>query len=280
MDFFRRLLGAKSPAETALPADYVEARNKALVALEHSDGAGAFSAVRTFLEFPGRVQTIRQMRDILELFARTSVVLGVPELAGLATKLSKDPEDAQASYDLAFEMYEHRLFGWAATLLQRALTYEPSRTDVLSELAVCLEALGRNRDAVEVLLRAEGHFNDNPVLRYLLAFNLLMTGDVAGSKHHAALIEPLADQTLTTLASSLGTIHARCDALLERHHLETRDLRGWHLALNGSLLLHLSPVWGRGGHEWPLRIHDRLARAVPRRYREGRAPVACGGQAA
>jgi hypothetical protein len=240
--FLHRIFGGKADSRTEMPADYLEARIKALEALKRKEPQEAFSSVRLFLEYPGKITSTAHLQDILGIFAGASLQMGEPKIAKLAEKLKSKPDDVQTSYELAYEMYEQQLYGWAATLLWRALASAPERTDIVSELVGCFEYLGRNQAACDVLFKVEQHFDDIPVLRYLLAFNLLMTGDVSGSKRHATrfISDANGNEQMLPLARSLTAQHARCDALLKGGRLGSRDLRGWHMALNASFLLHLS----------------------------------------
>lgn len=214
---------------------------EARAALEAGDAHAAFGAIRPALEFPATLAG-DAWRDALSVFADVAQEIAG---AGLADKVraAEGGVDVEALHALGYDLLEHGLAGVAATVLARASAIAPSDRRVLSELVAAHERRSSNADAVAALRAAPDEvMEDSFLLRYLLGFNALATGDVEGSAAAlATLVRPEGD-TEQFLRGTLRGMHARLDALRATGAapLDARDLRGWTFVMNGALLLHRS----------------------------------------
>lgn len=68
-----------------------------------------------------------------------------------------------------------------------------------------------------------------------------MTGNIDETKKIIPTIQYSHDQDIQFMADSLNGMINRVSALKKSRPLDDKDLRGWHMVFNGSILLHLSP---------------------------------------
>ena len=224
-----------------LPPEYLTAKEAAKEAIKESDMNQAFDNIRPYLDYPGMIDDDSMWVDIFTLFKTIAVpVLGVSVDMAIQAVID-DPDSAENLYDLAYELYEVGLNGVAATLLRRALDLEPYNTKVITELSSNLEALMYFSEAHKMLVSSREYFGDNSLCFYLLGYNSLMTGNVDEARSILPIIENDPDETIQHMYTMLSGMVNRADALKKTRLLDDKDLRGWHLVLNGSILLHLSP---------------------------------------
>lgn len=150
------------------------------------------------------------------------------------------PNDSEALYDAGYALYEQRLYDIAATLLARAHRLAPGSPTLVTELAANLEALLLHGPAAAAL-RASGLVDTDATCGYLYGYNALLSGDVEAARPVAAALRALEDPSLSYMGAALGGMVARADALRGASPLDSDDLAGWHLVINGAVLLHLSP---------------------------------------
>jgi len=210
------------------PPEYDEAES----ALRAGHPQQAYSLVRGLLDYPARPT---HWKAGLELLSRISGQLGCESLARAARVAAQKPKQPQAWYDLGYEAIEQNLHALAANALLRCDELKPRDTSVLAELCVTLEHLMLSQLAVDKLKAGP----EDPLLRYLLAFHQIMLGELAEAEPIVSSQRPHSDPNLETLFASLERILARARVLGEL--LEGQPLRAWHLALNATLLLHVSP---------------------------------------
>lgn len=180
-----------------------------------------------------------------------------PESAARANAVAAAPTDTEALYQLAWQLYELGLFDLGAGMLARADALEPGDARILGELSSCLESLGRNRDAAEVIARYPAAQIDDPMLIYLLAFNRILAGQIEDAREPVERLLDLGDalpDAVAPLPPLLVGMLGRADALAAIDELGPESLRGWQAAINGDLLLHLSPFGFeegmRGRYAW------------------------------
>ena len=225
-------------------------RQEALTALARGDARGAFSRFRQALEYPGAPELARPgpWRQALDTLAALCAAIAGEPLAELVREARDD--DTQALCDLGFELMEHRLYGIAATVLRRGHQLEPRSHLLFVRLGSALTNQGLHAEAIRHLRGAPGAAEQNHLSRYLLAFNLLMTGDLEATRALLPGLPALRDRhedgqdvdpSDADAERSLEEMVARADAVRDVTPLHTRDLRGWHFALTGGVLLHLSP---------------------------------------
>ncbi|MFW9992055.1 MAG: hypothetical protein ACFFD4_08325 [Candidatus Odinarchaeota archaeon] len=201
----------------------------------------AFSIIRGFLDYPGKAEDDSIWKDVLALFERVVTTIFNEQLGELVRKVIDDPDDVQALYDLSYELYEIRLYGIAATLLSRADKILPRDEKIVTELVSNFEALMMNHEACNVLSDAGELLASSDLCRYLLGFNRVMTGNVDEARKILPTIQNSTDGDIRFMAERLEWMISRALVLKEVRSLDDKDLRGWHVVLNGSFLLHLSP---------------------------------------
>jgi hypothetical protein len=218
-------------------------------ALAAGDARDALGALRPVLDHSGLVPERLAGRDwaaLAALLGRVAAGLGLDELAGRAGRVAAEPDAVDGLFGLGYELLEVGLPGMAATVLERAVDALPDPSGAvpdelaLSELVVALEGNGTHRRARELLEARPGLLAGSFVLRYLLAFNSVMDGDLAATRLAAAGLAP-GDGDEHEMAARIGRMLARADAVAGLCRLDRSDLRGWHFVLTAGLLLHLSP---------------------------------------
>ena len=226
---------------STLPPEYLKAKDAIKEALKESDSSLALSVVRPFLDYPGRIEDDAMWNDIFTLFKSiVSPVLG-EDSELLIQAVIDDPDSVEDLYDLAYLLYEEGLNGIAATLLRKALDVDPPNTKVITELSANLEVLMYFEEARRMLEESRVYFGDDSLCLYLLGFNSLMTGNIDDAQSMVENIEKDSDETIQHMYRMLRGMVNRALALKKTRALDDKDLRGWHLAINGSILLHLSP---------------------------------------
>jgi hypothetical protein len=228
---------------TAMQRSYAEVRRDAVAALESGDARKAFSIFRWALEYPGQFDA-GEFADALEVFARIAQAIAGDELAGFVRKGAARPEDPEALYDLGYQLIDQQLHGIASTVLARAFECAPKSPRVLAELCAALEGADRHAVAYAKLRHARGLVDKDFVLRYLLAFNALMSGEIDAAAKELPELEqrlPAANADLAHMLATIRRLLGRVSALRRATSLDLTDLRGWHAVVNGGLLLHRSP---------------------------------------
>ncbi|MFP2926483.1 hypothetical protein ACLESO_14930 [Pyxidicoccus sp. 3LG] len=232
---------------------YDSRRVQTLEALLAQDPRKAFGIFRWVLRYPGAPELRDRARwtEAWEVFARIAAIISGEELAGIVRKAAQDPEDVQALYDLGYQLIEQSLHDVAATVLARAHACRPGQAGILEELVSALEGMGAHPEAARFLRAQPKLVEDRYMLRYLLAFNALMSGDLDTPRELlprlAVLCTPAPDapadkvQFLEALVGRIREFLARADAVRAVTPLDLRDLRGWQFVVTGGVLLSLSP---------------------------------------
>jgi hypothetical protein len=209
-------------------------------ALAAGDFRAAFTALRWTLCYP---QGRKEWRGQLDRFARICEGIAGDELAAKVRAVADEraPSHVQALYDLGFDLVEQDLPEIAATFLARACEIAPGHPELLSELCAALEGAHMNAEAVRWLEGAPTAVEESFVLRYLLAWNAMMTGDLARVRQVAPSLGRPSDHNERAMQHRLAGVVTRADTVASATALDGRDLRGWHFVINGAVLLHLSP---------------------------------------
>lgn len=224
-------------------------RQEALEALGGGEAHEAFNLFRWTLEYPGvpELKEPGRWRQALETFASISDAIAGKEFAdGVRGALEESP---QALYELGYQLVEQGLHGIAATVLLRALRLAPGEEPLLTELCVALESQGLNAEATRFLREVPERLEHSFLCRYLLAFNVLMTGDLDEPRRLLPGLARLRAQAegereapaYAHMEDRLEQMLARADAVRNVTPLDTQDLRGWHFVVTGGVLLHVSP---------------------------------------
>jgi hypothetical protein len=175
--------------------------------------------------------------DALRRVGEAIVGDGFADLAAAA----RDNDDVQSLYDLGYELIEHELPDLAASVLSRAVQKRPDLPGLLSELVAALERDGRHGEACRRLLAAPELLARSSLLRYLLAWNMALRGDLAGARARLSSLGESNRGEEIELRARLEALLQRAEGLRDFAPLDGDDLRGWHFVIHGSCLLRLSP---------------------------------------
>lgn len=225
----------------SFPEEYEQIREIILENLEKSNSQEAYSNIRQILDYPGYIHLEDVLDDVIELFERITREMVGDDWGELVKKIIDNPNDVDALYDLAYNLYEERVHSIAATFLSRANEIKPQDEKIVSELVVNLEFMMLNQDACTKLSEAKDLLESSEFCRYLLGFNRIMTGNIDEAAKILLTIQDSQDKDIRFMAISLKGMISRATVLKKSRSLDNTDLRGWHMVLNGSILLHLSP---------------------------------------
>ncbi len=223
------------------PEEYKQIRETFLKNLKQENLQKAYSNIREILDYPGYFYLEAVWDDVIELFERITRELISDDWGDLVKKIRENPNDVDALYDLAYNLYEESAHSIAATFLSRANKIKPQDEKIVSELVVNLEFMMLNQDACTILSEAEELLETSEFCRYLLGFNRIITGNIDETEKLILTIQDSQDKDIQFMAKSLKGMINKISALKKSRLLDNTDLRGWHMVLNGSILLHLSP---------------------------------------
>jgi tetratricopeptide (TPR) repeat protein len=223
------------------PEEYKQIRETFLKNLDRNNLQKAYSNIGEILDYPGYFYLEEVWDDVIELFERIIRDLNGDEWGDLVKNVRENPNDVDALYDLAYYLYEESAHSIAATFLSRANQINPQDEKIISELVVNLEFMMLNQEACNILSEAKELLENSEFCRYLLGFNRMMMGRINETKKILLTIQDSQDRDIQFMAKSLGGMIKRASILKKSRTLDTKDLRGWHMVLNGSILSHLSP---------------------------------------
>ena len=232
--------------------DEPDAIDQALAALTGGDAVAAFALLRPAIAYPAPLQDTAVFARAFAAFARIAQAISGEPFAALVTQASAQPNDAQALHDAAHEAYEQQLFDVAATLLVRANRLAPGSRQIVTEAAGALEVLLRYGEAA-LLVDASGLVESDSLCAYLSGFCWLMGGDRSKARRSLVRLAEVSEAKIVDMRTRLTGMLARADALAHAGLLSETSLSAWHMALNGTLLLHESP------HGNPEPMHGRYA---------------------
>jgi hypothetical protein len=208
--------------------------DETLVRIDEHLGSGDVGAAIGLLRSHAAGIPVPRIADVLERAATATP--GFDDLVAAAQAVVTDPESPEALYELGYACIERGISSIAVPVLSAALDRAPGARPVIDELVSAYEDGYRYADAVAVLEANEPVLRDWPE-RYLLAFNALMSGDVAKAREVAArLSNP--DDDWAYAQRRLSGMLARAEQL---GPLDDRALRPWHYVLNASVLATISP---------------------------------------
>jgi hypothetical protein len=249
-DWFRR----KDPPG---PPDAVDQAQ----ALAATDPQGAFRLLRPVIAYPATLDDNAAFSRAFKVFAGIANGLGEPSFGALVSAAAARPNNVQAVFDAGYQAYESGVFDVAATLFLRANRLQPGVPQIVSEAAGALENLLRYREAYDVL-EASGLADSDPICAYLAGYCALMRGDRERTRRALAVLADAEDAPVVDIRDRLASMLVRSDALADAGLLAPDALTAWHMALNGTLLLHESP------HGYPaLRVCQRQRRPDARGHR-------------
>jgi hypothetical protein len=216
-------------------------------ALARGEPREAFGQLRGVLAHPGRFEGTEELLEALGLLGRIAAALEDGPLA----ELLAEPKGTDVAwlYQVGYDLIERDLPLCAATVLELAAGLAPGDAEVLTELSAAFERALCFAQARDALQRAPELVATEFMPRYLLGYNALMSGDVDGLREALdGLAELEREDYHPQLTGRLQRMLARSERLqaarpLGDASLDRKDLRGWHHALTGGVLTHLSP-WG------------------------------------
>ena len=213
--------------------------------LEAGEPQAAYGTLRWVFLNEALVEDRARFGEALAVLAGIAEPVAGPEMAEILGGAAETPDDPEALYAAGYECVEQQLWWPGACVLQRALARTEDGTEeriaVLGELVAALESDGRHVEACTHLRANPSALADRFVMRYLLAFNTLMCGELTAARLRASEVGQPGSEDERTMAQRLTDMLARADAAGKLGPLDGRDLRGWHFVTTGGLLLHLSP---------------------------------------
>lgn len=202
----------------------------------NENGAGyAFEAIREKLKYPGQIENREELKALTDIMARCFAEFGNESLQQACEALAQDSINSDTLYQLGFELVNTQYPDIASTVLSYALWQSPQDLRILYELTASLEMQGLYELALKYLKESN---TDAFLARYLMAFNTLMTGDIAGSEKITTTLTANSESS-NHMLKRLHAIFARAEAVDGVTSLDKSDYRGWHFILTGGLLLHL-----------------------------------------
>ncbi len=214
-----------------------------------NDARGAFRAIAPVVEYPAdSLRDVTAFGRAFSAFTEVARVIAGSELGDTIAAVAEHANDVDALYSAAYALYEHKLHGVAATLLDRANRLVPGSASIVAELAANLEALLRYGDAARAI-DASGLVGNDLVLTYLSGFSSLMCGDVDGARARLHQLTSSSGDTAHMRDELAGMVHRACALREAKIDLGEHSLTAWHAIINGTLLLHESPY----GYDQPMR---------------------------
>lgn len=221
--------------------NYQTTFNEASQALNDGDTQQAFRSLRTILRYPGHPLLAEHWKQSFGLFAEIAKIFVSDEFAGKAQKVAENTDDAEALYDLGYDLIEYGLPEISSTVLTRANTIAPGYPGIVCELVCALEKDSLHAEACRILKADPQLLVDNFICRYLLAFNSIMTGDLVEPRQILPSLQTSEDETEAFMAERIAGVLQRAELIQGCSPLDWQDLRGWHYVLTDGLLLHVSP---------------------------------------
>ncbi len=240
-DFFNKK--PEPTAETA--AKLAEAR----ASLAGGDATAAWRTVRGVFAHPAVLSDV-DLAASLAVFADVARRIAGDDFADKIAALAKKLDDVELLYAVGYDAYEHQIFDVAATVLLRANRLQPGSARIVSEAAGALENMLRYDEAA-TLLDASGLAEREPICIYLHGYCSLMTGRRDPAAAAVDRLNGVSTEPFVGMRRLLAAMVARTDALASQ--LDDAALTAWHMALNGTLLLHESP------HGYPTPMRGRCA---------------------
>jgi hypothetical protein len=200
-------------------------------------------------DLPGLLRHLRAEGEALSLSEMACVVAQAAHLAGFddlarAAALAdgtdgSGEQDPQLLFDFGYALVERGAGFLAIRPLARALELAPGSGPALSELVAALAQEGRHGRAVAVLEEHESALQWPHRFQY--AYNAVLAGDLGKAYAGLARLPEPPDDTGRRARDKVARMVARADAARAVTSLDERDLRGWHYALTGGILVGLSP---------------------------------------
>lgn len=221
-----------------------ELLDQAQAAFDDGDLNTAWLELKRVIEFPNSEDQLTEenwspaFKLLTRLIGQAEGFDTLEALAGIAV-LERD--NVNTLYNLGYELIEGQLNRIAATVLSRANRIAPGHEKIVTELSTALEQSSMYRYAMDIVEEARTLGVDGPFPTYLLGFNAFLAGEAQRTRDVLPLLDPADDPNLMIMADRLAGFvqrHAQVEGVTP---LDFDDLRGWHYAITGSILTHLSP---------------------------------------
>jgi hypothetical protein len=192
----------------------------------------------------GLIRYLRFNADSMELAELARLMEGAATLSGFgdmreaAAAMSHELAPQQL-YDFGYACIERGVAFLAIPALRRALEIMPGEPTLLLELVSALQRENRHTEAVAALEPSVESLDPWPA-RYRLAYSALFAGDLGRAEREFGQLPP-PDGDWVLAQGRLARMIARARAAQAVSPLDGRDLRGWHFALSGGLLITISP---------------------------------------
>jgi len=231
----------------------IEADELAAIASLIADGEDreAFTRLRSRLGWP-RGKQLTDLTGWLDLLAQLAATRGVSQVVDLSRAAVLDPDSPDKLFALGYALIDSGAASIAASVLWRCLQLVGDSEEVVCELVSALESALAYNDAFAILEEHASLRGRSFICEYLYAFNAAMTGRLDITRNELARLVPDSEET-ESMRATITAIIERADRVAGVCSLDTRDLRGWHYVLTGSVLQHQSPY----GFDEPM--HGRYA---------------------
>ena len=188
-----------------------------------------------------------------ELAAVLAALGGTDDAIAAVAAAADQPDDADALYLAGWQLADIGLGDLAVAPLGRSLSLRPGHTPALDELALALEEAGRPDEAARLYRANPAALDSAESSRALYSHYAAMAGDLGVTQHLVPLIDPAGPHGFFR-ERAIARV-ARMNAVAGVARLDSSDLRGWEVVLNGMLLLHPSEIGtdemnGRFGAIW------------------------------
>ncbi len=160
--------------------------------------------------------------------------------ADLARTVASAPDDPDACFDLGYRLMHHGLAHLAEAFLAPAAMARRDAVPVWLEYLAALDRIGRHDRALEVTDANPTLVERSAAVRYFRAFHALLTARIDLVRQLVPTLDDPVDDVVVAGRHRLEAVLARADAIGPHAPLDREDLRGWHMALNGGLLLTLA----------------------------------------
>lgn len=223
------------------PEEYRQVRETILKNLKQKKFQDAYINIREILDYPGYFYLENVWEDVLILFEKLLREMIGDEWGDYVKKVIDNPKDVDSLYDLAYNLYEEGAHSIAATFLMNANKIKPQDEKIVAELVVNLELMMLNEEVCTILSNSKKLLELSELCQYLLGFNSMMIGDIARAQEILPLIQKSKDEDILSMADSMEGMINRALVLKKSRSLDNTNLRGWHMVLNGAILMHISP---------------------------------------
>lgn len=215
----------------------VEFRN-VLDALREGNPNEAFKRLRPFLYLDLANSDASRWTYAFELFARVSAGMGHHDLAEKA-RTATGWGSAKDIVSLGDALAGVGLLSIAANVYYRAHQKERDNPIVLKRLLNALFSDGRYADVQDLANSFVEVVAARFEMRYLSCLAAMLVGDIGNARQFYANLRPDAPGEREQ-AGVVRRMLQRATIIEKFRTLDDNDLRGWHFALTGGLLLHLS----------------------------------------